>query len=588
MRHAVDGLVVRAMRPGVAAVLTIALAPYATVLLPFRTALWLQGIAIMAIVAALLAAGARTVPRRWLAAPVAVRWGLGLYAGAALWGAAVAFASGNPVHHVATQLASMLLLPAAFLAFSAGRGIAAEELAGGLAVAAGIALAVHLAAILGVDALQPPAGEPVRLYLRNDVGLTGAAVVGFLVATAWWRNRQGWRPCVAMTLLGVFAVGGMSRGAWFAVGTGLVVWAIISGLVSTRLAVRLLLVALVVLGAVEATGRWIGERSLRPVEVDLPVVEVPSLQTPPGGGRVRLVADAGADRRQVSLLRGLPFDGRAVEVDLRLLGGEDTAAIMTVTGEHQGEATRARFRVEGCDTWVPLQVVQFLPAGTRLVDVDITTDRGRWLVTDPRVHVLDTATATWLRALRLRMAATVTALTTPAADPTLRYRWREWQAIRARWGEAGLGRLLAGQGLGATFNFRNGSFDDRGRRIMLPTASYIHNYYVFLAFKLGLTGFVALAGIGLLVGWTLARGVRERAVANADWLAAAAAAVWFAYLTWDLTSPEILDFRAVPLLGALLAATLRRITESSGGAVVAGPVTGAGGTGESVPPTGKG
>lgn len=571
-----------------AAVFAIALVPYATIRLPFRTALWTQGIVIAAVVTVLLIAGARSVARTWLTTPPAYRWGLGLYASAALWGAVVGLASGNPAHNVLAQLAAMLMLPAAFLAFAARRGIAAEELVGGLAVAAAAALAIHVLAFIGVDGLQPPPGEPVRLYLRNDVSLGGVAVLGVLVAAAWWRNQRRWRPGMATALLGVFAVGGMSRGAWFAVGAGLVAWAIISGLVPLRLAVRLLLVALAVLGAVEAAGRWIGARSLRPVEIGLPTVDAPSLPPPPGGGRVLLVADADAGRRQAPLVRGVPFRGRAVEVDLWLMGGEDTAAIMTVTGERRGAVTRARFRVEGCDdAWVPLQVVQFLPAGTRLVDVDIRTDRGRWLATSPQVHVLDTAIAAWLRALRLRLAATVTALAAPAADRTLRYRWREWQAIRARWGEAGPARLAVGQGLGATFNFRNGSFDEQGRRVMLPIASYIHDYYVFLAFKLGLAGLAALAGIGLLVGWTLVRAVQQRAVSNADWLAPAAAAVWLAYLVWGLTSPEILDFRVAPVLGALLAATLRHQSGNPAAPALSRPDGGVAGSADNAPCRGE-
>ena len=348
---------------GAAALVAIALVPYATVLLRFQTALWVQGIAIAAVVACLLLAGARDVPRAVLEAPRAVVWGLGLYASAALWGAVVGSASGNPTRYVATQLASMLLLPAAFLAFGAGRRITPGELAGGLGAAAGVALAVHLAAFLGVGALQPPPGEPIRLCLRNDVSFTGIAVLGFLVASAWRRSGPGWERDAATVCLGIVAVGGMSRGAWIAAGVGLVAWALLSGLVDARLALRMALVASAALGALAATSWWIGRSSILPIDVALPAAEGPPAQAPPAGGRARLLADAATGDLVVPLARGLPVRARAVEVDLWLLGPEGTSALLIVDGRRPEDTTRARLRVQGRDAWVRFRAVQFLRQG---------------------------------------------------------------------------------------------------------------------------------------------------------------------------------------------------------------------------------
>lgn len=58
--------------------------------------------------------------------------------------------------------------------------------------------------------------------------------------------------------------------------------------------------------------------------------------------------------------------------------------------------------------------------------------------------------------------------------------------------------------------------------------------------------------MGAIIVWNLGRALRLEA--SRSWIHAAAAAAWIGYLTWALTSPEIIDFRIAPLLGALCAA----------------------------------
>jgi hypothetical protein len=539
------------------AVTAIALAPYLTVLLRFQTALWVQGTIILAVVSVLLLFRVRALPRAALDAPRAVQWGLGLYTSAAVWGAVVGLASGNPTRYVVTQLASMLLLPAAFFAFSTPPLIAGEQLAGGLGVAAGVALAIHIAAFLGFDGLLPPPGEPFRFCLRNDVSFTGLAVMGFLVAAAWFRSTKGWAACGAFLCLAVLVVGGMSRGAWAAAALGIAVWAGLSGAVRLRWIVWAAAVLIPVVAVAAIAAHRIGLRAEQKVEPSLAAADGPSVSPAPGAGLARVVALPGSGPKWTPLAGGMALEARAIEVEAWLLGEEGTKAKLWVEGHRgPGEATiRAPIRQEGRNEWTKLWAVEFLPEGVRTVDFRIWTSGGQWLLSDLRMRPLEGTAEAWLRALRVRFGATVIAFTVPGADPTLRYRWGEWRAVRARWAEAEPWRLALGYGLGAPFRFINASYDPGGRRVMLPNASYIHNFFVFLGFKLGLAGLGALVGLLLLAGGTAVRAVRERGSGRADWLVPAAAAAWLAYLVWGLTSPELLDFRVVPALGALLAAT---------------------------------
>ncbi len=540
-----------------AAVAAIALTPYATVTLPFQAALWIQGVLVVGILGVFLVLRARGLVRAALGAPGALRWGLVLYASAAMWGGVVGVASGNPARFVTTQFASMFLLPVAFLAFGADRPVAPDSLARGLGAAAAVALLLHLGAFLAFDRLLPPPGEPFRLCLRNDVGFTGVAVMGFLVATAWLRHTRVWAAAGACACLAVLVVGSMSRGAWAVAVLGLAVWAGLAGAMRLRSVVRTGAAVVVVL-ALGAVGAYrVGRRGEVKVALSLPAAETAPSAPAPCGVETHEVVPLGAGPQWTPIVNGMAFGARAIEVDACYWGAEGAPIKLFVEGRDADGRTliQAPILREGRDAWARLKVVHFLPEGVHTIDIRVWTDRGPWLISDMRVRPLENTAAAWLRALSLRLGAAVAAVGAPVADPTLRYRWREWQAVRARWVEAGPWRLAIGQGLGVTFPFLNAGYDASGRRVVLTTASYIHDFYVFLGFKLGVAGFAAFAGLVLLAGWTLVRAVRERGRTWADWLVPAAAAAWVAYLAWSVTSPEILDFRVAPLWGALLAAT---------------------------------
>lgn len=154
-------------------------------------------------------------------------------------------------------------------------------------------------------------------------------------------------------------------------------------------------------------------------------------------------------------------------------------------------------------------------------------------------------------------------LGSPAIDGGVSYRVLELRAILSEWRRASLGRLLVGQGLGATFAFDNLTWTPDGRQVRVPEASYIHNFYLFLAFKLGLAGVAALTGLLSIAWWVIGAVHRGGGRGSSVWIAAGAGAAWLAYLAWSVTSPEIYNFRVAPLWGAVLAATWTEIRSRS-------------------------
>jgi len=216
----------------------------------------------------------------------------------------------------------------------------------------------------------------------------------------------------------------------------------------------------------------------------------------------------------------------------------------------------------GSGSWSHLSLFARLPDDVEWLSVGVRTAEGDWQVTSLRVMGYESELAWWLRRLSWRARSLVQAVEAPDTVGTLRYRIQEWQSVYEEWRQSTWQRNLLGHGLGAVFSFENVGWDDQGRRISLPEASYIHNFYVFLGFKLGVAGLAALAGLLILAGWTARRAwmVRDR---PGCWFAAAAAAGWVAYLLWSATSPEILSFRMAPLWGVVVAATWKSLPDES-------------------------
>ena len=140
----------------------------------------------------------------------------------------------------------------------------------------------------------------------------------------------------------------------------------------------------------------------------------------------------------------------------------------------------------------------------------------------------------------------------PDGDTTLGFRWHESLKIVEALVEGSWIDRLFGHGLGATILLDVDGFDNRGHWVHYDDVNYIHNWYLFLLFKLGILGSILV--VGSLVGWIVwtVGGVLRADNPGMRAFPAASAAAWIVYAVWSLTSPEILDFRMAPLWGWLL------------------------------------
>jgi len=138
-------------------------------------------------------------------------------------------------------------------------------------------------------------------------------------------------------------------------------------------------------------------------------------------------------------------------------------------------------------------------------------------------------------------------------DASLGFRWYESQKIIEVLGGVSAGEFIFGQGLGATILLDTDGFDNRGHWIHYDRVNYIHNWYLFLLYKLGLTGLMLILGaLSAWIVWTF-RQIKRSENPSVQTFLIAAATSWMVYAVWSLTSPEILDFRMAPLWGWLLA-----------------------------------
>ncbi|MBZ5589325.1 MAG: O-antigen ligase family protein [Acidobacteriia bacterium] len=525
--------------PASAVVLVVAVLPFAVFWMPFQVGLWAVGSALVAIVAALVGLGRRDTVQAVRNSPHAVRLGLTLYVGAAAYGAVLGLVLGNPIRYVVSQTASMAILPASFIGFRTGSRPSLRRLATGLGLGSMVALGVHVGFLVLRAGGPAVTGEALRLTLPHDISFIGTAVMAFLAALVWWAEARSAFAAGAVAASGCLLVGSMSRGAWLVSlgGFGLLWllsrrrrWWTLALLASAPLAC-----VAVILGA--SGWVWGHGRPLVASRVDfspqtLPdsVIEI-ERDVPVTGGPIELTFGASGPWTQPPVLVVKARDGS---------GNMTSLAALTPNPSAPSEDVRS---------------VHFPPIGVIRLDFLVRQAGGDSRALRLEARELPGALAGWVRTLGLRLRTIGTAITKPAEDDTMQYRLSEWAAVRRVWlGSSPTGWLI-GRGLGATVEFPNSSWDAQGHRVLVPTSSYLHNFYVFLGFKLGLAGIAALAGLLMVVGWTCRVAWSARSTGGSLPLAAAAAC-WCAYLAWSVTSPEIINAHTATLLGALVAASL--------------------------------
>ena len=141
----------------------------------------------------------------------------------------------------------------------------------------------------------------------------------------------------------------------------------------------------------------------------------------------------------------------------------------------------------------------------------------------------------------------------------------ETRALLHRVERAHGGALLLGHGLGAVYRV-----PPPGNGVAPPghPVSYVHNFYLFLLFKLGLVGTVlVIASLALFTTSPLLRLLRGAGTGSRPILAVALA-TWVGYAVWSAACPMILDFHVAPLLGLVVAAASRPAAGGQVGAEV--------------------
>ena len=478
----------------------IVLAPFLTVTLTYRRALVVQAALVLGITLLLLALGG--LRRGWrdrVAASRPVLLGVALYAAAALQGTVVALVRGNDLKLTAGQFLAMGLLP---LAAIAGMGLSSaldwRIFATGLvgAVAAGTLVQGIVAGPAMIAHFPGP-----RLMLPNAVSVSGAAAMALLFALALTRSGPtsarvlAW-VAAALTVALIFVSG--IRSQWLVLPLGLAcLFAIALGLqklFSRRIALAWGTALVVVAGAAAVTAWW----WTRP----RPNLALGTLEAITGA------RDATATVR-------LPGGAVRVRGSITCRGSGNVYMRFRATGEE----TIASDRV------VPLVVAGAAPSEFWIVHRPLPAEATLAVRLEDPSNLGCRMTSFAVEAIApWQLAEVVGGLagmlhrppdpgsgSTPgvaAGDASVAFRVRETLAVVAAIKQVSWPWGLVGQGLGATFAFDTVGYDNRGNIVRYERPNYIHNFYLFLLFKLGVLGALAVLTALAIWVWTAADGAR--------------------------------------------------------------------------------
>ncbi len=551
------------------AVAAVVLMPFATVGLDFRLALIVQAAGILAIVLATIPALTTAEGwRRVMAAPRPITLGIAAVAAATVLGTAVGLIRGHSLAQVTGQALSMGLLPlAAIGGLAAWQGSQEKRWRVGLLAALTLGCTIQL--LWGL-AMIVFVGEPSRMFLPNAVSVIGAALLGLCFSLVSLRDPNRWLrrlAWLATVLILLVILGASLRSLWILTPLTMVgvviVW---RGVRSRETVIALTVVTVLALGMVGGVlllENWAGKG--RPDVLHL----TPCSIFPTAGecvdGSLEVIPEK-ARRSRIETPIDLP-DAKAWYVMVRgRAEGEGTLVVTLVFLDSSGHQIAK----------IPVPIlagekhnrgfgVGTTPAGcaeTRLRLSRSKGTRGQWhfeaIECAPLASVFKVRLASKAFAVRRRIQGLIRAVQTrrPDGDATLGFRWHEsHKVVQALAGASWFERLF-GKGLGATIQLNIDGFDNRGHWIHYDEVNYIHNWYLFLLFKLGIVG--TLLVLGSLIGWiawTIAAMLRAENPHSRALLTAAAAA-WIVYAVWSLTSPEILDFRMAPLWGWLLSVSV--------------------------------
>ena len=538
----------------------VILAPLLTATLPYRSSLVAQAALALAATLVLLSfamirkgRGERTAPPR----PLLV--GVVLYAAAALHGAVVALVRGNELTLIAGQLLAMGLLPlAAVAAFEFSPAIGWRSFASGL-VGGVTASALIQLAVTGPANIGNPVGA--RLMLPNAVSAAGAAPLAFFLALALSRSGRPLTRTLTWAATGVIVLlifGSGIRSQWVVMPVGVAAYLAL-GLGRARLFSRRAAlgfgVASLFVACIAATAVWWWTRP-RP---NLVAGVLDSGVR--GNGTAVAVLPAEADG--AIRVRGTLSCQGSGSVSVRVRG-------WGASSERCADA-KARLVVAGSAP-ARFQIVLRPRADERQLSVDLE-DPEKLDCRSNSLAVEEIAPAS-----AARLVGNIVGLFHRPPDPgagstagafagdaSIAFRLREASAVLAATRPGSWPSWVFGHGLGATFAFNTLGYDNRGNIVRYDRPNYIHNFYLFLLFKLGLLGTLeVLAALTLFVCVTV-RGARAWPPGAPDrYFLAAAAAAWITYIAWSAAAPEILDFRFAPFWGVLIAITASVLQAGNG------------------------
>lgn len=546
-------------------VAAVVLAPFATTALEFRSSLRVQAGLLVAIVAVAALMSLRASKPRWDELPAGIRWGLVLYLSATFLGTFQGLVLHTPSEPLLGQVVALLLLPlAAIPGLGRASGMQPRQFWIGLFVGTTAGASVQL--VWGTWQLLT-SETPTRFFLTNSVSVVGVGLLAIAGGVAGWRHSDHrlrvWSRA-STVVVGSLVLASSLRSLWIlAPLTALLTILTCHGLTMRR-TVSVASAAVVALGGVIAAAAgaeaWLAgttadweevalDSTFGPdhhrmdgilVESDGPVVRG---RTPIDSERAPawLVAvTARGEGRGTAVLRFLPTDPsgqRLSRLSVHLPAGLEEQTYAGVVTSPQG-ATQAVVELR---TW----------------------DRahGQWVMTELRLRAIPN---TWLAALvgqylhlRHRVAAPLRALRADdrLLDPTVSFRIVESQRVLAAWHDASWSRKLFGSGLGALVELDVDGFDNRGNWIHYDSVNYLHNWYLFLLYKLGVVGGAAMLAAFL---WWVVWGFKTalRSSSETRWVFAATGSALAVHLVWSVTSPELLDFRFTPVWGWLLASAV--------------------------------
>lgn len=557
----------------------IVLVQFASVTLNQRVALVAQAVATLALVAAL--AGVAALARAGRSGPRIGReplvLALSAWTAAAMLGTCVGLLSHNALSFVAGQALSMGLLPLGALV---GLGLSSREswraLARGIVLGAVIACALHLAVWL----VATVRGITVyRLYLPNGVSVAGIAMLALVLALALveaelGRRRAALGAAVALILLCIAGTG--TRSLWLVTPVVLLVYAAFSGhlrrFLSPQALLAATLIAAVVVSGTVTAGRWIVHKAVASGFRTIVVTSVRELPTGlayedkgpafvwstknqrgrfvltepnsiRAGRRAKLIAwtfISGASHAYVGL-EWLDRAGASLGASETDLPSKAQGEFFTAVGTAPPGAEQ--FRVVAGNRREAAGVVQVMPR----------------MLMDLGTHPVISAIAQQISVLHGLLATIPAAfdLKHPQEDMSISFRIVETKRLWALFVAADVPRKVFGHGLGGTFELGAIGKDNQGNVMVFERPNYIHNFYLFLLYKLGVVGTVlVLAALAAFFVIPARAALRMQRGARRSFLAAAAAA-WLAYAIWSVACPEILDFHMAPLWGLLVAETIR-------------------------------